>query len=1062
MDYKYRAFISYSHADHGWALWLHKALETYKVPKQVIGLTTPVGTVPKKLGRVYRDEAEEGAASELGPRIETALETSDAQIIIASPKSARSQWVDQEIRKFKSLGRETRIFVLIVDGDPNAKDPAQECFPDALKWKAGPDGELSDEPAEPLAVDVRKFGKHDALVRIAAGILGLGYDDLKQRDLQRQRAERRRNEALFGGAMMLFIGAVIAGALSIAQTKNVADQQSLLFAERARQYADIGDERRALLWSLGGLPANSTLLKADDTNARTQFIRSWNSHVALTGKPVQSSDFNSDGSRIIIHRSAPDSVTVKDTETGETLVDLDDSELYATFAAYAGPYYTPADRYIWAYYYDGPALIWDADTGALAAKPADRVDGALMLGNKPRMLIIPPESAEPFITDIDSGEVVSLSGHTAPVRHATATADGTRVVTISDDATARLWNSATGEEIWQIQAEIDEFNDALISADGSLVITQISTAGLFYWDGETGASMGQATPMFGEITPLTISDDGSFLVYKTPTGVFSEFLDYSNTVQFEAAYYDTLAAHILPGNNNVLLFGYFGDVGMWKLSQSGRSEDRARLKPVYRDEKPVEPFRWITHTDVSPDSSRLLIAYGDSDALIWRIDRDRPITIKDIEPLFLPQQAVYSPDNEHLLLLSEYGRARMVTRDGMETVWDNEASASTRLQISVAPDGTSALLPKGNGEVAVTNMRDGGERLILSMPGSTIIRAAYTPNGNSIVTASEDGLVALWDTSSGETIRSWQTFELLHDMKVDQVGKRVMVTDKTFAKTYDLATGELISTINHPGGTELIGGKAFGDIWYADLSPDGSTLATASWQSENYAAYLWDVETGAMVHKLDGYREGVREVRFSPNGKTLLTGSGPQDQLARLWDVDTGRELAAMHGHSGMVFGGRFSPDGTRIITYAADGRAILHDAASGETLAQFLLPASGDAFYASGHSAIARFSPDGERVVVVEDNGTVSTWNGYKTASDMTTSQMLELGCAQIERQGLSTFDIGSPILDSTGIGGESLRNPCDRRGLLSADWWGPTLGNLWTTILPASTTSEPVDVEK
>lgn len=250
-EFKYRAFISYSHADHGWGVWLHKELEKFKTSKPLVGRETEIGAVPRRLGRVFRDEAEVGASADLGARIERALTAADALVVICSPQSAQSKWVNQEIARFKQLGREHRIFAVIVDGEPYADDPARECLPKALLRRLGPDGELSDSPADPLAVDIRKFGRDDTVLRLASGILGVDYDDLKQRDMIRRRQELLRAQALFVAGLMLFVGAGVGVALSVVQTSNVNTQRSLLFAERAKQYTDENDRLRGLLWALG-------------------------------------------------------------------------------------------------------------------------------------------------------------------------------------------------------------------------------------------------------------------------------------------------------------------------------------------------------------------------------------------------------------------------------------------------------------------------------------------------------------------------------------------------------------------------------------------------------------------------------------------------------------------------------------------------------------------------------------------------------------------------------------------------------------------------------------------
>lgn len=189
-EYKYSAFISYSHQDEKWASWLHKALETFKVPKYLHGETTAMGTVPERMGKVFRDREELASSHSLGTELTQALEDSACQIVICSPNAAASHWTNEEILTYKRMGRENRIFCLIVDGEPGAAHA--ECFPPALRFKIGADGELTDEPAEPIAADARPQGdgKINAKIKLIAGMLGVGFDALKQRELKRQKKRK--------------------------------------------------------------------------------------------------------------------------------------------------------------------------------------------------------------------------------------------------------------------------------------------------------------------------------------------------------------------------------------------------------------------------------------------------------------------------------------------------------------------------------------------------------------------------------------------------------------------------------------------------------------------------------------------------------------------------------------------------------------------------------------------------------------------------------------------------------------------------------------------------------
>ena len=190
-DFTYRAFIAYSHQDEVWAKWLHNALETYRVPTRLVGTQTAAGTIPRRLAPIFRDRSELPSASDLSQKIDYALRQSANLIVICSPDSATSAYVNEEISTFKRLDRAERIFCLIVCGEPNASTlagrEAEECFAPALRFKVGADGQPTHERAAPIAADARpgKDGKTNVKLKLIAGILDIGFDALKQREHQR-------------------------------------------------------------------------------------------------------------------------------------------------------------------------------------------------------------------------------------------------------------------------------------------------------------------------------------------------------------------------------------------------------------------------------------------------------------------------------------------------------------------------------------------------------------------------------------------------------------------------------------------------------------------------------------------------------------------------------------------------------------------------------------------------------------------------------------------------------------------------------------------------------------
>lgn len=185
--YRYWAFLSYSHADTKAADRLHRFLEHFRLPDSLVGQAHPLGTVPKRLTPIFRDRSELAASSSLGREIQEALLASRYLIVLCSPAAAKSRWVDQEIRDYKRLHGEDRVLAAIVAGEPFSEGE-DECFPPALRHRVGRDGKLTKQKVEPIAADLRedRDGQRIGSLKIAAGMLEVGLDDLVQRDQQRR------------------------------------------------------------------------------------------------------------------------------------------------------------------------------------------------------------------------------------------------------------------------------------------------------------------------------------------------------------------------------------------------------------------------------------------------------------------------------------------------------------------------------------------------------------------------------------------------------------------------------------------------------------------------------------------------------------------------------------------------------------------------------------------------------------------------------------------------------------------------------------------------------------
>jgi hypothetical protein len=197
---RYWAFISYSRQDKKWAEWLAAALERFPIPSELRRLEWPRTLNDRRLQPVFRDQDELPAAANLDGRLREALMSSRFLIVVCSPASASSRWVNAEVAHFLENRGVEDILLLLVDGTPkSATSNEPEALPQPLLALA----------TEPIWIDVGKNGepKSRGVVRLAAGMLGVGFDELWRR-------ERRRRRRLLAASIAI-IGVILAGSATL-------------------------------------------------------------------------------------------------------------------------------------------------------------------------------------------------------------------------------------------------------------------------------------------------------------------------------------------------------------------------------------------------------------------------------------------------------------------------------------------------------------------------------------------------------------------------------------------------------------------------------------------------------------------------------------------------------------------------------------------------------------------------------------------------------------------------------------------------------------------------------
>jgi WD40 repeat protein len=255
--------------------------------------------------------------------------------------------------------------------------------------------------------------------------------------------------------------------------------------------------------------------------------------------------------------------------------------------------------------------------------------------------------------------------------------------------------------------------------------------------------------------------------------------------------------------------------------------------------------------------------------------------------------------------------------------------------------------------------RDLRERLILNHRNA-VRGGAFSPDGKSVVTASEDGTACIWDAETGrpigKPIKGHKSGVLSAGFSRD--GKRIVTASKDgTARIWDTAIGR-------PIGKPLIGHKDA--VRSASFNPDGTRIVTAS---EDYTALVWDATSGKTIgDPLKGHKAEVWSAAFSSDGLRIVTASF--DRNARIWDAASGKMIGSpLKGHDAVVWSAAFSPDGQRVVTASFDRTVRIWDAASGKAVGEPLKGHKGPVYS-------ALFSPDGQRIVTASADTTARVWD--------------------------------------------------------------------------------------